>query len=166
MAEFQSSVSRHFGFLTTEHDFEQRDPKVDALDAPLDASVAIAFERPDLRLTLGLGLITPGLGVSLRDNDWADKPTPPTGTRRVKSVYLEYLIEFLTDGAVQPIVPHYGDGSTRAYNQAVRRVTESLDSVLEQLAERLRSHAPQVLARDVTNRFVAASEYYDQKLRQ
>jgi len=56
VAEFQSSVSRHFRFLTMDHDFAQHDPKVRDITSPKDASVSVTFDRPDLRLTIGLGL--------------------------------------------------------------------------------------------------------------
>jgi len=90
VAEFESSVSRHFRFLTSDHDFTQHNPKVRNVDSPKDASVMMTFDRADLKLTIGLGLLLDtGLGITIRDNNWLDQPAPPSGSRRVKAVYFE-----------------------------------------------------------------------------
>lgn len=164
VAAFEDAVSRHFGFLVGEHGFEQKHPRTQALDAPKDSTVSISFSRRDLRVTIALGLHDPALGITLRDNDWADKPAPATG-RRVKSVHLEYLIEFLTDGGVSPLLPHDGDGPARAVHASRRRVEDDLDGVLAQLAARVVAHAPRILAGDVAAVFEDAEAFYQRKLR-
>jgi hypothetical protein len=166
VAEFQLSVSRHFQFLTTTHGFTRHDLVVRDVESPKDASVSITFHRADLRITIGLGLLLDtGLGITIRDNNWLDKPAPPMGTRRVKTVYFKYRVEFMTDGESQPIVPHYGDGPTRRFNAARTLIADSLDLVVEQLAAKMRSFSPQILDGDVTSVFNEADEYYNQKLR-
>ncbi len=63
-----------------------------------------------------------------------------------------------------PTETPYGDGSARKRNEVIKRITETLDSVVEQLAEKLRVFSSQILEGDVTTVFVEANEYYERKL--
>ena len=121
IASFQLSVSQYIKFLAVDHEFTQSDPIVRDLTSPRDASVSITFDRPDLRITIGLSLFGSELGITIRDNNLLNKTTHSSGKRRVKVVYFEYLVEFLTNGETQPIVPHYGDGPARR-THTVRRL--------------------------------------------
>ena len=81
----------------------------------------------------------------------------------MKSVYFESLVEFLTGGESQPIVPLYGP--TRRLIAVRQQIANSLDSIVKQLAAKLQSFSPQILDGDVTAVFTEADAYYKQKLR-
>lgn len=83
----------------------------------------------------------------------------------MKSVSFEYLVEYLTNGESQPIIPHFGDGPTHVLTQIRQQIIDSLDSVLEQLAAKLKRYLPQALEGDVTTVFANVDDYFNRKLR-
>ena len=162
--EFERLVDRYLGFLSEKHGFARRETRAHDLNSPMDAGVSISFEREDLRVSIDLGLAgASGLGLMIRDNQWHTRPAPEDGSRPVKVVYFESLVEYMTDGAESPLVPHHGQAPAREVRAAVRRVEEDLASVVEQLAAKLAKHAPQVLHPDITTRFAAAADHYERR---
>ena len=84
---FEQMVSRHFGWLESEHAFHRGDCSVRDANEPRDGAVSVRFTRTDLTIGVGLALYFDQVGLVLRDPNWISRPKP-----RIKSLYLEDLI--------------------------------------------------------------------------
>jgi hypothetical protein len=134
--EFQSSVTQHFAFLETECGMKFRGIKEEDTGDPRDHALIAQYLSNDARINIGWNSVEGSLGVLIRSerNDVLSKE---------RYVYLEPFIEFLSHGAVAPIVPQY-------YVKAVFRKREQLlanglSPIVEAVANRLRLYIDSVL---------------------
>lgn len=116
---FEQMVSRHFGWLESEHGFHRGDCWVTDVNEPRDSAVSVRFKRDDLAITVGMGLYSDEAGLAFRDPNWISKAKP-----RIKCVYLEDLI---------------------AKGQKPKR-PKTLEAAFENLERQLRQVAPDALA--------------------
>ncbi|MBV9067895.1 MAG: hypothetical protein JO093_14110 [Acidobacteria bacterium] len=138
VSAFVASVKSSFRYLVDEYGFTSEEPEYLWFGDLRDALVRMIYRRSPIRIDIDF---RPGenlLAVGLHDvtRGWA--------------MDLEELISFRTQGSLVPVIPPIDSGLSFAEmkRRAARReqlVSEDLQSVVRELATRLRSNAADVL---------------------
>jgi len=134
---FEAAVRKQFAFLEQDFNLRYSGLEIDE-EHPRDTGMVARYSQDDFRVSIAWAPFEMSLSVLIRLSN--------AGLgRRERYVYLEPFIEFVTNGAVRPVVPQIYPGmSIRKIEEAMelrsRLFENSIGQTLETVSSRLKTY--------------------------
>jgi hypothetical protein len=152
--QFEAAVTRSFRFLEQEHKMRRMPVRLQDRNSPRDAFAVIRYEGPYAAIDVCWTFSTYAVTVIARVRDQAGRIA---SSNPAYYVYFEPFIDFVSNGAVKPVIPYPADYAINALPRVIDRrkllLQEEFESTIDQLAERVKTYGTNILDGDNT-RFV------------
>ena len=140
--DFEANVKKSFDFLETEFGLTFSGLKEIDSGAPKDSGVVAKYRSDEMRIEIGWSEAEDSLAILLRLEN-------AELTKKEKYIYFEPFVEFISDGAICPIVPQIYHGMSvakiaKAMEQREKLFAKGVRNVLGLLAKRLHSRIPEI----------------------
>jgi len=134
IAQFERLVSASFAFLEHDYGYTRHPTRSCDLNEPRDASVSIRYRGDTISVQIGMSVVGAGIALMFRNEKWADTPH-----ERVKSVYLDSVVQFRSAGKAKPLLDELTSSRRKYWPEGF--LIEKMELAIEKLAEMVRRYA-------------------------
>ena len=151
---FESSGLTHFSFLEGELGFKRLKTVVRHPKSRMDRALEIQFICDSVAVVIRWAPLEFDIAVDFVEVDGEQMPSKYSldgDAGFARAITLDSLVELLTDGEIEPVLPQLVPGisfaeTCRRADANQRRVTDHFDSVIREYARRVRLYSSDILA--------------------